>query len=500
MASIHGNKIFSTWGRFLKAVLAFSCAGAACASPAVDTVDADACPDPLQYSVINLAPGSGAALLNKRGQVAFTGSNSFFDGHKMHMLGSLGSGYTVLRGVNDMGVVVGQSQDAQSRYRAFTWTVKDGMRSLPGAFTADAYAVNNLSQVVGYMQDVPLQAHARRWNPDGTLTKLGPETARIATARAINSRGEAVGDGEVTRYNNHAIFWDADGKETVLGNFGGTYSGAHHINEAGQLLGYYYLEQRKIHFIWSRAHGMVRIGDTDTIEQMAGLNNHGDVIGNAPINIGLPQPGRPPYVWSQRRGLRSLPLAGAHDGIALALNNRRQVVGQATSTQDGVSSQRAVVWNDISSPVDLNTRLYRAPAGLVLYSARAINDDGVIVAESNAGLVLLRPGRSGTTAPVLGPITGGPKDAAKLGERVDLMVAFVDSNAGESHRASAQIDDGCPQNAPSLREQRGSGDVSVRHTFCRAGNFTLTVKVTDRAGNVTQVQRGLSVLDAVSGG
>lgn len=494
MASIYGNKTFLTCLRFLKALPAFFSAGIACASPTGDTLDATARPGIIQYSVINLAPGSGPALLNERGQVAFMGSNSFFDGQKMHMLGSLGGDYTGMRGLNDMGVIVGQFADAQSRYRGFTWTVKDGVRVLPGAFTSDAHGINNRGQVVGYMQDVPLQAHAWRWNPDGTMMNLGPRGARIATARAINSSGEVVGDGEVTRYNNHAVFWDADGKETVLGNFGGTYSAAQHINEAGQLLGYYSRDERRIHFLWSRAHGMVQIGDTHYGEQMTGLNDHGDVIGNALINTGIPEQGRPPYIWSQQGGLRTLPLAGAHSGVVLALNNRRQMVGHATRTQDGVSGQRAVYWNDISSPVDLNTRLYRAPAGLVLHSANAINEDGVIVAESNAGLVLLRPGRSGNTAPVLGPITGGPKDAVKLGERVDLAVAFVDSDASESHVASAQINDDCPQSAPSLREQRGSGDVSMRHTFCRSGNFTLTVKVTDRAGNTTQVQRGLSVL------
>lgn len=90
-----------------------------------------------------------------------------------------------------------------------------------------------------------------------------------------------------------------------------------------------------------------------------------------------------------------------------------------------------MLWSDVANPVDLNTRLYRAPAGLVLYAANAINDDGAIVADSSAGLV--------------------------------------------------------------LRERRGTGDVSLRHTFCKAGAFTVKIKVTDRAGNATQVQRRVTV-------
>lgn len=499
MASIYGNKAFSIWVRFLQAVSAFCCAGATCAGPAADTPDTDARPGPLQYSVINLAPGSGAAILNRRGQVAFSGSNSFFDGHKMHTLGSPGIEYMVVNSVNDLGVVVGHYQDPQFKLRAFTWTVKDGMRDLPGPVSAYANAINNRGQVVGAVQDMPLYVHARRWNADRTLTTLGPQSARISMARAINERGEAIGEAEVTRYNSHVIFWDANGKETDLGAFGGTQSVPRAINAVGQVLGYYYLEFRKIGFLWSRRHGMLQIGHSGGDQELTGLNDYGDVIGNNLVNVGLPAYRTPPFIWSQQRGMRALPLAGAQDGKASSLNNRRQVVGHVTRTYDGVSSQRAAWWNDGSPPVDLNTRLYRAPAGLVLHSAMAINDDGVIVAESNAGRVLLRPGRNGTTAPVLGPIMGGG-EAVLPGDRADLTVAFVDSNVSESHVASAHIDDGCPQPAPSLRERRGAGDVSVRHTFCRAGSFTLTITVTDRAGNATQVQRGLSVSEPGSGG
>ena len=70
------------------------------------------------YSVINLGPEAGAtALLNEKGQAAF-GSinyygvvNSFFDGDKLHPIGSLGGGYTWVNGLNKSGVVTGESQD-----------------------------------------------------------------------------------------------------------------------------------------------------------------------------------------------------------------------------------------------------------------------------------------------------------------------------------------------------------------------------------------------------
>jgi len=45
-----------------------------------------------------------------------------------------------------------------------------------------------------------------------------------------------------------------------------------------------------------------------------------------------------------------------------------------------------------------------------------------------------------------------------------------------------------------VREARGNGEVIVRHTFCQEGSFTVKVKVTDRAGNATEVHRQLSVV------
>lgn len=197
--------------------------------------------------------------------------------------------------------------------------------------------------------------------------------------------------------------------------------------------------------------------------------------------------------------MRALPLGGAAHGEVLAMNNRREMVGLVDRApgDSNFSRRRAVYWNGVATPVDLNTRLYRAPASLVLYAARAINDRGTILAESNAGLIMLRPGRDGTPAPVLGPLVGAREDGVvALGASVDFTVDFVDSAVAESHQATASVNDGCPQPVPSLRERRGQGDVSIRHVFCRPGYVSLKVKVIDRAGNATQVERLLLVTDS----
>jgi len=503
MSFMLNSKARPQWaGLLLPAVAAF-CAHAApvnaAGGPALAAARA------AEYSVVNLGPDTGRAVLNQRGQAAFATwisateiFNGFFDGQRVHTLGSLGGAYTYVQGLNNQGVVVGQSQDALLDYRAFSWTVARGMRALPGPTLSDALAVNNANQVVGAVRAQPQSffTRANRWDPNGTLTSLGPLPARLSAARAINDSGVSVGDSEVLYQDSRAMVWDAAGQATDLGKFGGSQSTATHINAGGQVLGTYYKEGRGVGFLWCRETGMVRIGADSGEQHVTALNDLGEVTGNNLVVDGDPAFLYRPFIWSSARGMRPLPVAGALDARVQALNNQHEMVGYLERTAQDPRSRRAVLWTDVANPVDLNTRLYRAPAGLVLYSANAINDNGTIVADSNAGLVLLRPGKTGTAAPVLGAIAGGAADdTVALGGTLDFTVNFVDSAVAESHVAAASVDDGCPQGSPSLRERRGNGDVSLRHTFCRAGAVTVKLKVTDRAGNATQVQRRLVVTD-----
>jgi uncharacterized membrane protein len=494
------NKARLRWAGFLVPAATALCAGAAPGEAAYAAASAR----PAEYSVVNLGPDASSVMLNQRGQAAFGFSTSeeslnwFFDGNRVHALGSLGRSYAYVRGLNNRGIVVGTAQNPFARSEAFSWSVAAGMRLLPGSTSADAFAINDCNQVAGVLDlaGSPPIPRASRWNPDGSVTPLGPVPTSFSAAWAINESGMAAGATDNDRRFLSATVWDAAGRATDLGAFGGTSSGASHVNASGQVLGTAYRESSAVGFLWSRQTGMVQIGPDAGYRDVSALNDKGDVAGNNQVEDDIPGVHHSPFIWSMRRGLRSLPLAGAPYGRAEAMNNRREMVGYVQDTPMDALSRRAVYWNDVSTPVDLNTRLYRAPAGLVLYSARAINDNGSILADSNAGLVLLRPGREGTAAPVLGPIAGVDEGVGVTsGDTVDFTVSFTDSAVAESHLASASVDDGCPQSAPSLRERRGVGDVSLRHTFCRPGFATVKITVTDGAGNATQVQRRLFVID-----
>ena len=113
-----------------------------------------------------------------------------------------------------------------------------------------------------------------------------------------------------------------------------------------------------------------------------------------------------------------------------------------------------------------------------MHSGHAINDAGVILANSNAGLVMLRPGTRGTDAPVLGPIVTLPR-SVELGQDLTLTVGFVDNSVTQTHKASVVWTDGCPSPAPTVREAAGTGQVTLRHRFCAAGFQAVRLRVTD---------------------
>jgi probable HAF family extracellular repeat protein len=466
--------------------------------------------DGLQYSVVNLAPGTGVALLNQRGHAAFStysaGAmiNGFFDGRRVHAVGPAGAGDTVVSGLNDLGVVVGQFNDAATpapfNYRAFSWTVAGGLRAMPGPGTSIARAINGRNQAVGSTKGAAFYGRAYRWNPDGTTLELGPLPASLSEAIAINDRGIAVGYADVALHDSHAVVWDEAGRATDLGTLGGSQSIAEHVNARGQVLGTYYLNGMPGGFLWSRDRAITVLApDARAGVRTTALNDAGDVAANLQATDDGGNYASTPFVWSAARGRRMLALAGAAHGSVDALNNAGGMVGYVERGPAGPLDRRAVRWQGTAAPLDLNGRLYRAPAGLVLYAGKAINDRGDILADSNAGLVLLRPGTQGSDAPVLGPVSTAAA-APVAGTRIDFSVAFTDTGPSETHTATASVDDGCPSDPPVVREARGNGVVDVCHTLCRAGDVTVKVKITDRAGNATEVHRVLTVSEApVSG-
>ena len=444
------------------------------------------------YSVINVGPDELGAYLNERGQAAFSSfvyyNSSFFDGERVHELGSLDD--ILIRGLNNRGTITGVTHDDAlpfSNPRAFSWTLAGGLRMLPGlgAFPSD---INDSNQIVGQGPEANTTGRAVRWDADGRIRPLGPTPPSQSNAHAINNRGLAGGFADLTVNGRvQAVLWDAAGRQTGLGSLGGTYASVDLVNDRGEAAGQVFDEENEPgrSFFWSARSGMVPLtaAAPDWLS-VSDLNEHGNVAGVV-FDRADPAIRRAAFRWSLTRGLEWLappPGPGVTTDVT-DLNNRNQMVGSVGAPGSG---ERAVRWDWSGPPVDLNRLLYRPPAGLVLYSGKAINDAGTILAYSSAGLVMLRPGTRGTDAPVLGPITG-LANRADVGQEALVTVGFVDSAPGQTHSAAVTWSDGCTSPHPLVQESRGVGQVSARHRFCTPGMFDVRVRVLDSGGRATSV-------------
>jgi hypothetical protein len=456
------------------------------------------------YSVINLDPEGGAAtFLNERGQAAVGsfvfGTSSFFDGERVIPIGSLGGDFTVVKGLNNRGVVLAESLDAampRSNYFPVTWTLARGMRPLPNSAEGQAWDINDRNQVVGLVPAPGLAGRAVRWDPDGTRVPLGPLPVSLSEGRAINNSALAGGFADFPDGAIHATLWSATGAQLDLGTLGGGRAFTLYVNERGDAAGYAddAADANELAFFRSPGGPLVPIGAQNGAARLvAGLNDRGEVVGITETPGGIAA-----YLWSRARGLVQLPRAGAPESDVFDINNRTEMVGRLWRTE----GSRAVLWRGLATPVDLNSRLHRIPAGLVLEAGAAINEAGTILAYSNAGLVMLRPGKRGTDAPVLGPVSGLP-DTALVGQEVTATLSFIDNSARQTHSAVAEWTDSCPAPLPLVTEANGSGQVGLQYRFCAPGFQNLTLRVTDSAGRSTETRRQVMVnapgLAALSG-
>lgn len=465
-------------------VLAALLAGGAAAAP----------PCNCQYSVINLDPEGGAtAKLNEKGQAAFGsflfGTHGFFDGDRVIDIGTLGGDYTLINDLNDAGTVVGNAEDAGqpfSRILAFSWTRAGGMRALYSPADAGAFAINAAGQVAGYIRYPGVAERAVRWGPMGKYNYLGGLPASLSEASAINAGALAAGYADVAGGIIHATLWNASGQAIDLGTLGGQRGFALFVNDHDEAAGYAdTADGVETPFFWSRRDGLVAIGPQDGYARYpAALNARGEIAGNTNAPDGYSA-----FLWSRTLGLVALRRgAGLHTDVR-DMNGRTELVG---AIEDGAGNYRAARWSGLAAPVDLNTLLYRPPAGLVLQVGAAINDAGTILAYSNAGLVMLRPGTRGTDAPVLGPVAG-LADTVEVGQELRLTLGFVDNTPTQTHAASIDWGDGCTSPLPLVSESGGVGQVSFQHRFCQAGYYILTVQVSDSGGRTTEVRRTVTV-------
>ncbi|HEY9277420.1 MAG TPA: PEP-CTERM sorting domain-containing protein [Methylotenera sp.] len=287
---------------------------------------------PAGYDLTLIPQLDGTPSINNQGQISgYTLiNNSIYAAIWQNgTITNLGSG--IPTAINNSGQVAGVNVSG-----AVLWSNGQSI-ALPNLHSGDntqVWGINDAGQVVGWsgsFVNVPVV-----WN--GTnITQLSPALAE-GEARAINNNGQITGYGNVGSYLEpelHAMLWNGD-TVTDLGTLNGqnvqNFSTGQSINDAGQIVGSSAFAASVNHaFLW----------DSGVMTDLGALGN-------------------------------SMSLSEAWD-----INNKGQIVGDATYTFDG--GVNAVVW-DGGKIYNLNSFLSPeiSQAGWVLLQAFSINDHGQI--------------------------------------------------------------------------------------------------------------------------
>lgn len=459
---------------------------------------------PTTYRVINLGSGTLSSLpeMNDRGQVAFslftpaTGERGYFyNGTGVQDIGSFG-GDTHAVDVNNAGQVVGWSATPPGVDRAFIWSAGTGIRTLSGP-AATAYsvamAINNAGVVIGTYSGAQT---AYRWSQSEgfeNLSSLTPGQPGMGSANALNDAGLIAGIGRVgdPPIGDHLFAWTRATGAVDIDTLGSAYALPSAVSERGEIVGGFLATRESTRyraFVWSRTTGMVDVGTGRGVDAGLGaINDRGLASGIINYADGTQRGAW----WTRSTGLRDLGTFGGRFSRTFDVNNRGQIVGGADNR---AGQDRAFVWTARTGLVDLNTRLRRAPPGLVLDNAVEISDNGAIVATSNAGLVLLQPGHGHKGGHALGPVQAPA--VVKAGKVLTASVGYIDEDGIGTRSTTWSWGDGSSAQAGRVRESGGAVTTSASHSYAAPGTYPIAVTVVDRKGRSVTVSRTIVVAPA----
>jgi probable HAF family extracellular repeat protein len=247
-----------------------------------------------------------------------------------------------------------------------SYTVTD-LGTLGGSFGAEAFAINNRGQVVGYSWTAGNAAIHPFLYGGGKMTDLGDFGGGFGEALAINNSGQVTGFSATPQLFSVHAFLYSDGVLTDLGTFGGPRSKGQAINDRGQVVGFAGTPgDAQFHaFIYSKGT-MTDIGTLGGSDSDAfGINNRGQIVGDSTT---AQDTNDYPFRYSHGT-MAALFQPPGFFNIAFAINNAGQVVGTA-NTPDGFF--HAFLWSK-GVVTDLGT------LGGSFSEADAINASGEII-------------------------------------------------------------------------------------------------------------------------
>jgi uncharacterized membrane protein len=257
-------------------------------------------------------------------------------------------GYTTSTptGLNNSGMVVGNSLSSQGAGPAFIWSKHSGIRQLPlpdghDGLPSGAYDINNRGQVLGGVSTGGPQGTggAVIWDPKGALRFFLHDSwaAQYVYSMVQISNGGAVLGQSYWDYDARIIYpwiWSPQRGLVDISQTGRQGFFANQMNDHGRVVGaqadcfttitafVYDTDERRLRWI-DPAHGSRCRSSSATA-----VNDGGDVVGWARTG-GIPD--LRPFIWNETNGYRVLPgsVAPHRDEMRPTdINNAKQVVGR----------------------------------------------------------------------------------------------------------------------------------------------------------------------------
>ena len=243
--------------------------------------------------------GQVVGFMSTRGGAAGHNRAFVWENGKAVLPKGIGEG-TVARAINNAGDIVGSSWTSkgfdlslESRIHAVLWREDQVVDLGATGDNSIANGINDKNQIVGRFDpsldpnsDTVVFSRAVLWE-NGKAVVLPAISNNAAEALAINNEGQIVGYCQDESGSGHAILWQ--GKKMIdLGTLGGESSIASNINQIGQIVGESYYAKgvyKKHAFIYENG----KMTDlNDLIDKNSGwelsaaydINSKGQIIGN----------------------------------------------------------------------------------------------------------------------------------------------------------------------------------------------------------------------------